>query len=180
MSIRGIGDAYAFQRLLWLLIGTVVAPTAVLAGYGVYAIRSTRAALYQRSLDLREAQLDGMLVEQRSAHLLLQRVDTGIVPAQRRLIGHVEQRRRVEVERRARRPARGCQSVRERARRLVAAPAGVRARDRQPRVGKQARAERDLGLAHGVVGRHQRLGKPGGQTPGEVFRRKSRRRRAHS
>ena len=37
MSIRGIGDAYAFQRLLWLLIGTVIVPTALLAVYGTCA-----------------------------------------------------------------------------------------------------------------------------------------------
>lgn len=48
MAIRGIGDAYAFQRLLWLLVGTVVVPTALLALYGVVAIRNDRHAMGER------------------------------------------------------------------------------------------------------------------------------------
>ena len=48
MAIRGIGDAYAFQRLLWLLVGTVVVPTALLALYGVVAIRNERHAMGER------------------------------------------------------------------------------------------------------------------------------------
>jgi len=63
VSIRGIGDAYAFQRLLWLLIGTVIVPTALLAVYGVYAIRNTRAALVQRGVALREVQLQGLAAD---------------------------------------------------------------------------------------------------------------------
>ena len=35
MSVRGLGDAYAFRRLLWLVIVTVVVPTVLLASYGV-------------------------------------------------------------------------------------------------------------------------------------------------
>jgi two-component system, OmpR family, phosphate regulon sensor histidine kinase PhoR len=45
MSIRGIGDAYAFQRLLWLLVGTVVVPTILLSLFGVAAIRNQGAAV---------------------------------------------------------------------------------------------------------------------------------------
>ncbi len=45
MSIRGIGDAFAVQRLLWLLVGTVVVPTILLAAYGVAAIRAQEVAL---------------------------------------------------------------------------------------------------------------------------------------
>jgi signal transduction histidine kinase len=48
MSARGIGDAFAFQRLLWLLIGTVVIPTLVLALYGFTAIRNQRAVFIER------------------------------------------------------------------------------------------------------------------------------------
>lgn len=48
MSTRGIGDAFAFQRLLWLLIGTVVIPTLVLALYGFTAIRNQRAVFIER------------------------------------------------------------------------------------------------------------------------------------
>ena len=44
-GIRGIGDGYAFQRLLWLLVGTVLAPTFVLTLFGVAAIRNQRAAI---------------------------------------------------------------------------------------------------------------------------------------
>jgi two-component system, OmpR family, phosphate regulon sensor histidine kinase PhoR len=44
-GIRGIGDAYAFQRLLWLLIGTVIVPTVLLSLFGVAAIRNQGAAV---------------------------------------------------------------------------------------------------------------------------------------
>ncbi len=63
MSIRGIGDAYAFQRLLWLLVGTVIIPTSILAVYGLYAIRNTRAALLQRAAAERQAQLQEVAKE---------------------------------------------------------------------------------------------------------------------
>lgn len=48
MAIRGIGDAYAFRRLLWLVLGTVVVPTLLLSLYGVYAVRNQRAAIRER------------------------------------------------------------------------------------------------------------------------------------
>jgi two-component system phosphate regulon sensor histidine kinase PhoR len=44
-SIRGIGDTYAFQRLLWLLVGTVIVPTLLLSLVGVLAYRNERVAL---------------------------------------------------------------------------------------------------------------------------------------
>jgi len=44
-SIRGIGDAYAFQRLLWLLVGTVIVPTLLLSLFGVLAYRNERVAM---------------------------------------------------------------------------------------------------------------------------------------
>ncbi|MCB9678491.1 MAG: hypothetical protein H6737_25545 [Alphaproteobacteria bacterium] len=45
MASRGIGDAYAFQRLLWLVVGTVIVPTVLLTLYGVMAIRNQQAAI---------------------------------------------------------------------------------------------------------------------------------------
>lgn len=48
MSIRGIGDAFAFQRLLWLLVGTVIVPTVLLSLYGVMAIRNQQDALAEQ------------------------------------------------------------------------------------------------------------------------------------
>lgn len=48
MAIRGLGDAYAFRRLLWLVIGTVVVPTLLLAVYGLYAVRNQRIAMRQQ------------------------------------------------------------------------------------------------------------------------------------
>ncbi|MEZ4319086.1 MAG: ATP-binding protein [Myxococcota bacterium] len=48
MAIRGIGDAYAFQRLLWLLVGTVIVPTVLLTLYGVMAIRNQQAAIEEQ------------------------------------------------------------------------------------------------------------------------------------
>ncbi|MBW1878279.1 MAG: HAMP domain-containing histidine kinase [Deltaproteobacteria bacterium] len=63
MSIRGIGDAYAFQRLLWLVIGTVIIPTAILAVYGVFAIRNQRAVFLQREAAERTEHLLGIAVE---------------------------------------------------------------------------------------------------------------------
>lgn len=49
MAIRGLGDAYAFRRLLWLVLGTVVLPTLLLAMYGLYAVRNQRVALRQQA-----------------------------------------------------------------------------------------------------------------------------------
>lgn len=57
MSTRGIGDAYAFQRLLWLLIGTVIVPTVLLSLYGGMAIRNQQAAIVQQLTSEREARL---------------------------------------------------------------------------------------------------------------------------
>lgn len=54
-GIRGIGDGYAFQRLLWLLVGTVLAPTFILTLFGVAAIRNQRAAIEQE-LDRQQAE----------------------------------------------------------------------------------------------------------------------------
>lgn len=48
MNVRGIGDGYALQRLLWLLIGMVIVPTMLLSLFGVMAIRNQRAAILQR------------------------------------------------------------------------------------------------------------------------------------
>lgn len=48
MSVRGIGDAFAFQRLLWLLVGTVIVPTVLLTLYGVMAIRNQQAAIEEQ------------------------------------------------------------------------------------------------------------------------------------
>lgn len=48
MSVRGIGDAFAFQRLLWLLVGTVIVPTVLLSLYGVMAIRNQQDALAEQ------------------------------------------------------------------------------------------------------------------------------------
>lgn len=50
-GVRGLGDAYAFRRLVWLVIGTVVVPTLLLSVYGVYAVRNQRLALRQRLAD---------------------------------------------------------------------------------------------------------------------------------
>ena len=57
MSIRGIGDGYAFQRLLWLLVGTVIVPTILLALYGVMAIRNQNAAILQQVQEQQEVRL---------------------------------------------------------------------------------------------------------------------------
>jgi signal transduction histidine kinase len=48
VSARGIGDAFAFQRLLWLLVGTVIVPTVLLSLYGVMAIRNQQAAIEEQ------------------------------------------------------------------------------------------------------------------------------------
>jgi signal transduction histidine kinase len=48
VAVRGIGDAYAFQRLLWLLVGTVIVPTVLLTLYGVMAIRNQQAAIEEQ------------------------------------------------------------------------------------------------------------------------------------
>jgi two-component system phosphate regulon sensor histidine kinase PhoR len=50
VSIRGIGDGYAFQRLLWLLVGTVIVPTILLSLFGLGAIRYQQTEL-QDELD---------------------------------------------------------------------------------------------------------------------------------
>jgi signal transduction histidine kinase len=57
-SIRGIGDAYAFQRLLWLLVGTVIVPTILLSLFGVMAIRNQRAVLLVELDRVRAERLD--------------------------------------------------------------------------------------------------------------------------
>ncbi len=44
MSIRGIGDGYGFQRLLWLLVGTVIVPTILLSLFGLGVIRDQQSA----------------------------------------------------------------------------------------------------------------------------------------
>lgn len=69
MSVRGIGDGYAFQRLLWLLVGTVLLPTAVLSLFGVTAIRNQRAAIVQQLQEVQAADL------REAAVLLLEEVD---------------------------------------------------------------------------------------------------------
>ncbi|MBX2801147.1 MAG: two-component sensor histidine kinase [Myxococcales bacterium] len=48
MNVRGLGDEYALQRLLWLLVATVIVPTILLSLFGVMAIRNQRAAILQR------------------------------------------------------------------------------------------------------------------------------------
>lgn len=45
MSIRGVGDGYAFQRLLWLLVGMVILPTLLLTVFGLLAIRDQQTAM---------------------------------------------------------------------------------------------------------------------------------------
>ncbi len=57
MSARGIGDAYAFQRLLWLLVGTVIVPTVLLTLYGVMAIRNQQAAIEEQVRSAQEERL---------------------------------------------------------------------------------------------------------------------------
>jgi len=57
MAVRGLGDGFAFQRLLWLFVGTVIVPTALLALYGVVAIRNERAATSQRVRQQHEQRL---------------------------------------------------------------------------------------------------------------------------
>ena len=69
MSVRGIGDAYAFQRLLWLLVGTVIVPTVLLSLYGVMAIRNQRSALIER---VRSEQMDTL---QRAAEQVFAELD---------------------------------------------------------------------------------------------------------
>lgn len=69
MSVRGIGDGYAFQRLMWLFVGTVIVPTILLALYGVMAIRNQNAWLLQQIQTQQTARL------QDSAVVLFRRVD---------------------------------------------------------------------------------------------------------
>lgn len=57
-SIRGIGDGYAFQRLLWLLVGTVIVPTILLSLFGVAAIRNQGAAVLHELDRLRSERLE--------------------------------------------------------------------------------------------------------------------------
>lgn len=57
MSVRGIGDGYAFQRLLWLLVGTVIVPTVLLSLYGGMAIRNQQAAIVQQLTQERQRRL---------------------------------------------------------------------------------------------------------------------------
>jgi signal transduction histidine kinase len=57
VSVRGIGDGYAFQRLLWLFLGTVIAPTILLALYGVSAIRNQNAWVTQQARQSQELRL---------------------------------------------------------------------------------------------------------------------------
>jgi signal transduction histidine kinase len=67
VSIRGFGDAFAVQRLLWLLVGTVVVPTILLAAYGVAAVRSQEVALLaelERQQDASLASAAGLLFDQ--------------------------------------------------------------------------------------------------------------------
>lgn len=56
-AIRGIGDAFAFQRLLWLLVGTVIVPTVLLSLYGVMAIRNQQDAMLTQIRAQHEEQL---------------------------------------------------------------------------------------------------------------------------
>ncbi len=56
-GIRGIGDGYAFQRLLWLLVGLVIAPTILLALYGASAIRNQNAWIGQQVRQQQEFRL---------------------------------------------------------------------------------------------------------------------------
>ena len=75
MSVRGIGDGYAFQRLLWLLVGTVIVPTILLALYGGMAIRNQNAAIVQQVQEQQEIRL------QYATRVLFQQireVDTGL------------------------------------------------------------------------------------------------------
>jgi len=70
MAIRGIGDAYAFQRLLWLLVGTVIVPTVLLTLYGVMAIRNQQAAIEDQVRREQQARL------RFAASVLLEEVDS--------------------------------------------------------------------------------------------------------
>ncbi len=63
MAIRGIGDGYAFQRLLWLLVGLVVAPTVLLALYGASAIRNQNAWMAQQVRQQQEVRLADVAAE---------------------------------------------------------------------------------------------------------------------
>ncbi len=69
MSIRGIGDGYAFQRLLWLLVGTILLPTAVLTVFGVSAIGNQRAAILQ---ELDRQQGERLEIAAREVYALVQ------------------------------------------------------------------------------------------------------------
>lgn len=71
-SIRGIGDGYAFQRLLWLLVGTILAPTAVLTVFGVSAIGNQRAAILQ---ELDRQQGERLEIVAREVYALVEAVE---------------------------------------------------------------------------------------------------------
>ncbi len=75
-SIRGIGDGYAFQRLLWLLIGTVVAPTAILTVFGVAAVGNQRAAILQ---ELDRQQAERLQIAARELHALITAAEDGVI-----------------------------------------------------------------------------------------------------
>lgn len=57
MNVRGVGDAGAFQRLLWLVLGLVVLPTILLSLYGVSALRNQRALWLAAQEERRDARL---------------------------------------------------------------------------------------------------------------------------
>ena len=124
---------------------------------------------FEFALAAREPELARMLVEQRTAHLLLERAQIRIAPAERCVVGNIEQRGRIERQRLARGAARAGESVRERARRRMTALAGILAGDRQPRVGKQDFAPSAtfaalMGLSAGTAG----SGKPAGNFQREI------------
>src|SRR4051794_21049487 len=99
-----------------------------------------------------------MLVEQRAAHLLLERTHVRIAPAERGVVRRIEERRRVEWQGGAGRSRRAWQAIGERARRIVAAGAGMATSARKARVNEQPCAELDLARTHRIVLRHARHG----------------------
>lgn len=75
MSARGIGDAFAFQRLLWLLVGTVIVPTVLLSLYGVMAIRNQQAAIQEQ---VRREQAERLQFAAQSLFDQLEQADRGV------------------------------------------------------------------------------------------------------
>ncbi len=71
-GVRGIGDGYAFQRLLWLLVGTILLPTAVLTVFGVSAIGNQRAAIRQ---ELDRQQGERLEIAAREVYALVEGVE---------------------------------------------------------------------------------------------------------